>query len=78
MAPIDEAVTELVLNHGFMPVLHSLRKLCVAQAEAKGQSELPNAAFYSEFWTFASQNLAAAELLIIEHVQENPPPAAQE
>ncbi|WP_287128623.1 hypothetical protein [Candidatus Cyanaurora vandensis] len=62
--PVDTALAQLIDEYGFMPILNSLRRLC--EQEARVKRDL----FFVEFWTYASQNLAAAELLLLKHVQQ--------
>ncbi len=70
MNELETEVQDLIQKHGFMPVLHALRTLCEREATEKAALESPQAQFFAEFWRYASQNMAAAELLLLDHVAE--------
>ncbi|WP_218079237.1 hypothetical protein [Anthocerotibacter panamensis] len=67
---LDTQIQALIQQCGFMPVLNALRRLCTDEAEVYAQSTATNAAFFADFWAFAGQNLAAAELLILQRLEE--------
>jgi hypothetical protein len=67
---LDTQLRDMVRRYGFMPMLHSLREICEEEMVAKIEADDTRSVFFREFWELASRNLAASELLLLNHVRE--------